>query len=208
MCSNTRNTAGACSPRHGRNPLTRGAQRFLVSLVKTAKLMEDQCLLSQSNTVSTVQFVLKWPEEARGHLPLVPSSVGLPQSSVSGREGVTWRWDPACAEGSNTPAKGLQPLPTQRGLCPCSPQSSQGSKASEALSSPSPQLSIPTSSSAPGSGGCHSQAGRRQNCPRHCWGWRGLRQVVPRAVCCGDGAGSEGQDEYGPREGMCRYQLG
>lgn len=41
-----------------------------------------------------------------------------------------------------------------------------------------------------------------------CWGWWGLWQVVPRAVCGGDGAGSEGLDECGLREGMCRYRLG
>lgn len=44
--------------------------------------MEDQCLLSKSSTVSTVEFVLNHPEEARGHLPLVPNSVGLPKWCV------------------------------------------------------------------------------------------------------------------------------
>lgn len=69
-------------------------------------------MFSQSRAVSTAEFVLKWPEEARGHLPVVPSSLGLPQGGVSGRDGVTWRWDPQSAEGSNPPAKALQPLPT------------------------------------------------------------------------------------------------
>lgn len=31
---------------------------------------------------------------------------------MSGREGVTWRWDPACADDSNPPTQGLHPLPT------------------------------------------------------------------------------------------------
>lgn len=86
MCGNARSATGCCSPGYGRNsPLTTDAP---VSLLMTAKLMEDQCLFSQSSAISTLEFVLKWPEKARGHLPLVPSSGGLPQGGVSGREGV------------------------------------------------------------------------------------------------------------------------
>lgn len=70
------------------------------------------------------EVFLKCSEQAWGHLPLVPSSVGLPKSDVSGREGVTWRWDPACPEGSNLPVKSVQLLPTHpvRALALVSPQ--------------------------------------------------------------------------------------
>lgn len=93
-------------------PLTTDAQRPPVSLSRNTKLMEDQCVFSQCSTASAADFAFQWPEEARGHLPLVPSSVGLPHGDVSAREGVTWRWDLSCAEGSNLPSKDLQPLTT------------------------------------------------------------------------------------------------
>lgn len=126
--------------------------------------MENQYLFSKRSTISMAEVFLKCSEQAWGHLPLVPSSVGLPKSDVSGREGVTWRWDPACPEGSNLPVKSVQLLPTHpvRALALVSPQLTgiRGEQSPAFL----PQLSIPTSSSAPSSGVCHDQAGRRQNC--------------------------------------------
>lgn len=122
--------------------------------------MENQCLFSQRSTISAAEVFKKCLEQARGHLPLVPSSAGLPKGGVSGREGVTWRWDPACPEGSNLPGKSLQLLPTHpvRALPLVSPQLTRvkGELSSAFL----PQLSIPTPSSAPSYGVCHGQAGR------------------------------------------------
>lgn len=112
-CSNTCNTTGACSPGHGCSPpLTTDAHKSPVSLIKSTKLMEDQCLFSQSSAISTAEFVLKWPEEARGHLPLVPSSVGLLRLM--------------CLGGKESPGGGTQlvlmtPTPPRRACTPCPP---------------------------------------------------------------------------------------
>lgn len=119
--------------------------------------VDGEPVFSQRSAISTAEVILKRPGQARGHFP---SSVGNPKGGVSGREWVTWKWDPTSPEGSNLPVKSLQLLPTHpvRALPLVSSQltETRGEQGPAFL----PQLSFPTPSSVPSSGGCHGQAGR------------------------------------------------
>lgn len=110
-------------------------------------------------------------------------------------------------EGETQPVlRAPNPLPTYpaRTLPFLSPQLT-GNEGERSPSFLLPQLSIPSCPPALAPEGATAKWEGGRIAPQHWWDWLGLWQVVPRAVCGGDGALSEVLDECGSREWMGRY---